>query len=453
MATSEELNEWDRHYLWHAFTQMAEHEPLIVERGEGCFLWDTDGKRYLDGVSSLWCNLHGHNHPQLNAAISGQLAKLAHATTLGMSNPPAIELARRLAQITPGDLEHVFYSCDGSSAVEVALKVCFQYWQQCDAPKPKKKKYLAFGNAYHGDTLGSTAVGGIQHFHEIFGPLLCEVVRVPSPDRRFGTTEEHLGKLGAVLAEQHETIAALVIEPLVQGAAGLLMQGEGYLRGVRELCTRYEVLMIADEIVTGFGRTGKLFACEHENVVPDLMCLGKSLTAGYLPMAATMVTSKVYEAFLGEYHEQRTFYHGHTFGGNPLAAAVALASIDLVEASKMLSEVLPPRIEQFCLRLQRLEQHPEIGRHLGDVRQLGLMAGVDLVADRENNIPYEAHQRVGYQVCKATTEAGVWLRPLGDVVVLIPPPVISEEELDLLFDALTQSLLKICVEIAVQPQA
>ncbi|MEQ8836868.1 MAG: adenosylmethionine--8-amino-7-oxononanoate transaminase [Lacipirellulaceae bacterium] len=450
MPTSEnpspkELHDWDRHYLWHAFTQMAEYEPLIAERGEGCYLFDVNGKRYLDGVSSLWCNLHGHNHPRLNAAITQQVDCLSHATTLGMSNPPAIELAKRLADISPGELEHVFYSCDGASAVEVALKVSYQYWQQCDEPQPQKRKYLAFGNAYHGDTLGSTAVGGIEHFHEIFGPLLCEVVRVPSPDRRYGSASEHLSKLEAVLIEQHETIAALVIEPLMQGAAGLLMQQPGYLRGVRELCTKYGVLMIADEIVTGFGRSGKMFACEHEDVVPDLMCLGKSLTAGYLPMAATLVTPEVYQAFLGEFSEQRTFYHGHTFGGNPLAASVALASLDLIEETKMLAEVLLPRVEQLQQRLERLSKHSEIGPHIGDIRQLGLMAAIELVSDRETMTSYEPNERIGYHVCRVTTQKGVWLRPLGDVVVLMPPPVISEEELDLLFDVLTESLLETCV--------
>lgn len=440
----DQLQDWDRHHLWHAFTQMQEYEPLIAERGEGCFLLDVHGKRYLDGVSSLWCNLHGHNHPRLNAAITDQVARLSHATTLGMSNPPAIELAKRLAEISPGELEHVFYSCDGASAVEVALKVSFQYWQQCDEPRPGKKKYLAFGNAYHGDTLGSTAVGGIQHFHKIFGPLLFEVVRVPSPDRRCGSAGEHLTLLESVLAEQHETIAALVIEPLLQGAAGLLMQPFGYLRGVRELCTKYNVLMIADEIVTGFGRTGKMFACEQEDVVPDLMCLGKSLTAGYLPMAATLVTPEVYLAFLGEFSEQRTFYHGHTFGGNPLAASVALASLDLIKETQMLEEILPPRIEQFKQRLSQLSEHLQIGPHVGDIRQLGLMAGIELVAERNPMTAYDPSDRIGYQVCKKATGKSVWLRPLGDVVVLMPPPVISEEELDLLFDVLTESLLEVC---------
>lgn len=422
---------------------MQEYQPLIAERGEGCFLFDVHGKKYLDGVSSLWCNLHGHNHPRLNAAITQQVASLSHATTLGMSNPPAIELAKRLADISPGELEHVFFSCDGASAVEVALKVSFQYWQQCDDAQPRKKKYLAFGNAYHGDTLGSTAVGGIQHFHEIFGPLLCEVVRVPSPDRRHGSAEEHLARLEKVLAEQHETIAALVIEPLMQGAAGLLMQPSGYLRGVREVCTKFNVLMIADEIVTGFGRTGKMFACEHADVIPDLMCLGKSLTAGYLPMAATLVTPEVYRAFLGDFGEQRTFYHGHTFGGNPLAASVALASLDLIEQTKMLAEVLPPRIEQFKQRLSQLKEHPQIGLHLGDIRQLGLMAGIELVAERDPMTAYDPNDRIGSHICKKATEKGVWLRPLGDVVVLMPPPVISEEELDVLFDVLTESLLEV----------
>jgi adenosylmethionine-8-amino-7-oxononanoate aminotransferase len=263
MPTPAELRDWDLRHVWHAFTQMAEYDPLVIERAEGCWLVDVDGRRYLDGVSSLWCNLHGHRHPRIEAAVTEQFAKLAHATTLGMSNPPAIELAHRLAALAPGNLNHVFYSCDGSSAVEAALKIAFQYWRQCDAPRPAKRTYLAYASAYHGDTLGSTAVGGIARFHALFEPLLFDVVRMPAPDRRHGDAAIHLARLEETLAQRHEELAAIVLEPLVQGAAGMIMQPPGYLRGVRELATKYNVLLIADEIVTGFGRTGRLFACEH----------------------------------------------------------------------------------------------------------------------------------------------------------------------------------------------
>jgi adenosylmethionine-8-amino-7-oxononanoate aminotransferase len=440
MPTPAELRDWDRRHFWHAFTQMAEYEPLVIERAEGCWLVDVDGRRYLDGVSSLWCNLHGHRHPRIEAAIAEQLGKLAHATTLGMSNPPAIELAHRLAELAPGDLNHVFYVCDGSSAVESVLKIAFQYWRQCPSPQPAKKTYLAYASAYHGDTLGSTAVGGIARFHSMFEPLLFDVVRVGAPDRRTGDAALHLATLEAVLREHSDEIAALVIEPLVQGAAGMIMQPPGYLRGVRELTRKYDVLMVADEIVTGFGRTGRMFACEHEGVTPDLLCLGKSITAGYLPMAATLATTEIYNAFLGDYLTGRTFHHGHTYGGNPLAAAAALASLDLLAEERTLEEALPHKAAKLAAVLAPLAHHP----HVGEVRQMGMMAGVELVADRTGGQAFPAAERRGYRVCKRTTASGVWLRPLGDVVVVMPPLSIADAELELLGRVLRESIDAVC---------
>jgi adenosylmethionine-8-amino-7-oxononanoate aminotransferase len=436
MPTSDELRDWDRRHFWHAFTQMAEYEPLVIERAEGCWLVDVDGRRYLDGVSSLWCNLLGHRHPRVEAAIAEQLGRLAHATTLGMSNRSAIELARRLADLAPGELNHVFYSSDGSSAVEAALKIAFQYWRQSKTPRPAKTKYLAFGSAYHGDTLGSTSVGGIERFHDLFKPLLFDVVRLSSPDARDGDAATHLARLEAVLAERHGEIAALVIEPLVQGAAGMILQPPGYLRGVRELTRRYDVLLVADEIVTGFGRTGRLFACQHENVTPDLLCLGKSMTAGYLPMAATIATDEVFEAFLGDYVSGRTFQHGHTFGGNPLAAAAACASLDVLAEERILEESLPRKAKRLAAALDPLRDHP----HVAQVRQLGMMAGVELAADRAAGQPYPGAERRGYRVCRRTTAHGVWLRPLGDVIVVMPPLSIADVELELLGRVLTESI-------------
>lgn len=436
MPTPDELRDWDRRHFWHAFTQMAEYEPLVIERAEGCWLVDVDGRRYLDGVSSLWCNLLGHRHPRIEAAIGAQLAQIAHATTLGMSNVPAIELARRLAELAPGELNHVFYACDGSAAVEAALKIAFQYWRQRHEPKPRKKLYAAYASAYHGDTLGSTAVGGIARFHAMFEPLLFDVVRLAPPDRRTGDAATHLAALEAVLRERHEEIAALLIEPLVQGAAGMVMQPPGYLRGVRELTQKYDVLMIADEIVTGFGRTGKMFACEVEGVTPDLLCLGKSITAGYLPMAAVIATDEIYDAFLGEYTSGRTFHHGHTYGGNPLAAAAACASLDVLDEERVLEEALPRKAAKLAAVLAPLADHP----HVADVRQLGMMAGVELVANRAAGESYPATERRGYRVCKRTTASGVWLRPLGDVVVVMPPLSISDGDLELLGRVLRESI-------------
>jgi adenosylmethionine-8-amino-7-oxononanoate aminotransferase len=436
MPSPAELRDWDRRHYWHAFTQMAEYEPLVIDRAEGCWLIDVDGRRYLDGVSSLWCNLHGHRHPRIDASIAEQLGRLAHATTLGMSNAPSIELSRRLADLAPGELNHVFYACDGSSAVEAALKIAFQYWRQCADPRPGKKTYVAYGSAYHGDTLGSTAVGGIARFHALFEPLLFDVVRLPSPDRRAGDAPAHLARLEAVLRERHEDIAAVVIEPLVQGAAGMILQPADYLQGVRELTRRYRVLMIADEIVTGFGRTGRMFACEHEGVTPDLLCLGKSITAGYLPMSAVIATTEVHDAFLGPYAEGRTFQHGHTYGGNPLAAAAACASLDLLAEERLLEEPFQRKAAKLAEALAPLAEHA----HVGEVRHLGLMAGVELVADRTTGAPYPGDERRGYRVCRRTTAHGVWLRPLGDVVVVMPPLVISDEELALLVRVLRECI-------------
>lgn len=427
---------WDVAHFWHAFTQMAEYEPLIIERGEGVWLIDTEGRRYLDGVSSLWCNLHGHGHPRINAAIAEQLGKLAHATSLGMSNPPAIELAHRLATLAPGDLQHVFYASDGSAAVEVALKTAFQYWRQCDHPQPGKSKFLAYGNAYHGDTLGSASVGGIDRFHALFAPLLFEVIRLPAPDGRRlppgvpaeQAAQHHLDLLENTLRQHCHELAALVIEPLMQGAAGMIMQPPGYLRGVRELTQKYGVLMIADEIVTGFGRTGTLFACQREDVTPDLLCLGKSLSGGYLPMAATLSTPEIYRAFLGTYQQGKMLHNGHTFGGNPLGAAASLASLDLLAEQRIVEEQVPRKAAWLSAALAPLRDHPRVA----DVRQLGMIAGVELAADGPRGVPFAPERRAGWHVCRRATRQGVYLRPLGDVVVVMPPLSIAAEEMALL---------------------
>ena len=443
---SEALAAWDVAHVWHGFTQMAEYEPLVIERAEGCWLTTADGRRLFDGVSSLWCNLHGHRHPAIDAAVREQLDRVAHVTTLGMVAAPAVELSRRLAELAPGDLNHAFYASDGAAAVEAALKMAFQYWRQCDQPQPAKTKYLAYGGAYHGDTLGSTAVGGVAAFHAMFAPLLCDVVRLEAPDRRVPagaapaeSTAYHLGKLEEVLAARHAEIAALVIEPLVQGAAGMVMQPPGYLQGVRELTERYGVLMIADEIVTGFGRTGAMFACQHEGVTPDILCLGKSITAGYLPMAATVATDRVFDAFLGTHAESRTFFHGHTYSGNPLAAAAALASLDLLEQQQMVTELVPRRAEQLAAALAPLADSP----HVAEVRQLGLIAGVEL-QDAGTGKPFPADRRAGHSVCRECTNRGVWLRPLGDVVVVMPALAASADDIAMVARTLADSIDAIC---------
>ena len=459
------LRNWDRTHVWHAFTQMAEYEPLVIEQAEGCVLTDIDGNRYIDGVSSLWCNIHGHRHPKIDAAIRAQLDKVAHVTNLGSSNPTTILLAKRLAEIAPPGLRHVFFSDDGATAVEVAIKMAFQYWRQrpeaekeaekgtvpiCrngpegashqwglspfpSEPRPEKTCYLALGEAYHGDTLGSVSIGGVERFHAMFRPLLFETLRVPAPDSYRtppGIAEGdlcryHLEKLEQVLAQHHQRIAAMVIEPLVQAAAGMIVHPPSYLRGVRELTRKYDVLLVADEVAVGFGRTGKMFACEHEAVAPDLLCLAKGLTGGYLPMAATLASDEIWGAFLGTYAQSKTFYHGHTYGGNPLAAAAALASLEVFEEERTL-EKLPAKIARLGEHLARLARLP----HVGDVRQRGLMAGVELVRDVERKEPYPWEEKRGLRVCDHARSEGVWLRPLGNVIVIMPPLAISLEQID-----------------------
>ncbi len=440
----------DKWHHWHGFTQMQSYEPMLIERAEGCWLYDSQGNRWLDGVSSLWCNLHGHNHPRINAAVIEQLQKVAHVTNIGMGCTTTAKLALRLSEICPGDLNHVFFSSDGASAVEVAIKMALQYWAQCgqsnsvsQAQLLQKTKYLALGSAYHGDTVGTVSVGDIARFHQLFHPLLFKPLRGPCPDSyRFPSglvtddlKDHYVEQFRAVFEQHHHELAALVIEPLVQGAAGLIRHPDGLLRELRQLCDQYQVLLIADEVATGFGRTGRWFACDHEQVVPDILCLGKGLTGGYLPMAATVASDRIFNAFLGEPSESRQFFHGHTYSGNPLAAAAALASIDLFE-SERLFETLPDKIAYLAGKLRPLRTHP----HVGDVRQLGMMVGIELVEHAKKKSSFSADRGIGKEVCRRTTEQGVWLRPLGDVVVLMPPLCIEIAEIDLLVDTLQRVL-------------
>jgi adenosylmethionine-8-amino-7-oxononanoate aminotransferase len=437
--TREELLRWDREIVWHAFTQMGEYEPLVIERAHGCTLVDVDGREYLDGCASVWCNVHGHRHPRLDAAAREQLDKVAHVTSLGSSNPTTIKLAKRLVDLTPHGLNHVFFSDSGATAVEVALKMSLQYWRQRSDSRPKKTTYVALGDAYHGDTLGSVSVGGVARFHAMFEPLLFEVLRAPSPDMYrlpVGVTREnalahYVRGMEDVLAREHERTAAVILEPLVQAAAGMVMHPPGYLAGVRELTWKYDVHLIADEVAVGFGRTGTMFACDQEKVSPDFLCLAKGLTGGYLPVAATLTTTDVWNAFLGTYAESKSFFHGHTYGGNPLGCAVALATLDVFEEEQTLLH-LQPKIARLAEHLQRIATHP----HVGDVRQRGLIAGIELVRDRATREAFPWEEQRGLQVCDWARQQGVHLRPLGSVLVILPPLSVSLTELDRICEAL-----------------
>ncbi len=440
--TRRQLEQWDRDHVWHPFTPMqayAAEPPLIIERADGCFLIDLDGRRYLDSVSSMWCNVHGHRVPELDSALREQVERVAHTTLLGLANVPSIRLARRLVELAPPGLTRVFYSDDGATAVEVALKMAFQYWRQCPTPRPKKTRFLSLGGAYHGDTLGDVSVGDLARFHHLFQPLLFPTLRAPSPYcyrcplglERKTCHIECADVLVDLVRQNAETLAAVVIEPLVQGAAGITTAPDGYLRRVRDATREHGVLLIADEVAVGFGRTGTLFACSQERVTPDFLCLAKGLTGGYLPLAATLTTDAVYEVFLGRPEEGRTFYHGHTYTGNPLGAAVALANINLLDDEVFWSD-LPGKIDRLRTHLQRLADLP----YVGDVRQRGLMAGVELVQDRSTKRPFPQEVRMGACVCRLARERGVLLRPLGDVIVVMPPLAIDLSLLNQLGDVL-----------------
>lgn len=441
------LEEKDKKYLWHPFTQMSDWEKddiLVIESGEGSYLTDTRGGRYLDGVSSLWCNVHGHRVPEIDQAVRAQLDKIAHTTFLGLSNVPAIELAEKLISVSPEGLQRVFYSDSGSEAVEIALKIAFQYWSHCG--QPEKKEFVRLTHAYHGDTLGAVSVGGIDIFHQIFGPLLFKTHAAPAPYvYRWpggGTREEvrdaALAALEAVFKQHHERIAAFVMEPLMQGAAGMIDQPEGYLRRVRELTRQYGILLIFDEVATGFGRTGRMFAAEHEGVAPDILTAAKGLTGGYLPLAVTLVTEEIYRAFCGDYAALKTFFHGHTYTANPLACSAALASLNLFESRGVL-EGLKPKIARVRKRLDGFRSL----KHVGDIRQSGLMAGIELVRDKASKADYALEEKIGIRVIMRAREKGAILRPLGPVIILMPPLGMSETELETLLDITYQAIQEV----------
>jgi adenosylmethionine-8-amino-7-oxononanoate aminotransferase len=413
-------------HVWHPFTQMdgwrGERAPVIVA-AEGEHLVDSEGRRYIDGISSLWCNVHGHRHPRIDAAVRKQLDRVAHSTLLGLSHPGAEELARRLVEIAPADGRHgplsrVFYSDSGSTAVEVALKMAFQYWQQAPDRRPGRTRFVRLENAYHGDTVGSVSVGGIELFHSLYRPLLFDSLEVPAGDA---------AALDKLLANEAAEVAAVILEPLVQGAAGMLIQPPGYLRAVKELCDAHDVFLICDEVATGFGRTGTMFACEQEGVVPDFLCLAKGLSGGYLPMAATLTTDRVYEGFLGRYEDFRTFFHGHTYTGNPLACAAALATLDVFEEEQTL-ELLPLKLDLFQQLLDDLVAPLD---HVVEIRRCGLMCGIQLAPTAP---------RIGHEATLEARARGAIVRPLGDVVVLMPPlsiaPDLLEELVEITSDAI-----------------
>ncbi|HUS46797.1 MAG TPA: adenosylmethionine--8-amino-7-oxononanoate transaminase [Phycisphaerae bacterium] len=439
-ADAGRLAEADKAFVWHPFTAMGQwlaDDPLIVAAADRFELIDTGGRRYIDGFGSLWCNLHGHRVGQIDEAIRRQLDSAAHTTLLGFGSPPSIELATRLVEITPAGLKKVFYSDSGATAVEVALKMAFQYYRNVGQDR---RRFLALRQGYHGDTVGSVSLGGIELFHGVFGPLLFDTTFVdcPNPYRHpagEAAGETVLGQIDEFLGRSPGEYCAVVMEPLIQAAGGMLTHPQGFLASVRELTRRHDVLLIADEVATGFCRTGRLFACEHEGVEPDLMCLGKGLTGGYLPVAATMTTQEIFDAFRGEPHEGRTFYHGHTYTGNALGCAAAVASIDLIFSSGLPAS-LPAKVDYVRRRLGELADHP----HVGDIRQCGLMVGIELVADRGTKRPFDPRRGVGAAVCGRARGHGLIIRPLGDVIVLMPAPAMDAATLERMMSAVVETV-------------
>jgi adenosylmethionine-8-amino-7-oxononanoate transaminase len=441
-AMYEELLERNRRFLWNPFTQMQgylESEPVIVERADGVRLVDVEGRSYYDGNSSMWLNVHGHRKAELDRAIAEQLDRVAHSTLLGQGSVPALELAERLIDIVPPGLGKVFYSDSGAEAVEIALKLAIAYWRR--RGRPEKRVLVSMHNAYHGDTVGAVSVGGIDIFHAEFEPLLFPTRKVtyPHPYRFDGSEEECvaacLAELDLELEARGAETAAVVVEPIVQAAAGMIVSPPGYLRGLAELCRAHEVLLVCDEVAVGFGRTGRMFACDHEDVAPDLMVAGKGITGGYLPLAATFTTDEIYDAFLGEHAELRTFFHGHSYTGNQLACAAALASLDLFERDGILEQVQESG-DTVRRRLATVAELP----HVGEVRQRGLMVGIELVQDRATKEPFDWTLAMGQRVCRRARELGMITRPLGDVVTFVPPLATEESDLDAMLDILVQAV-------------
>jgi len=418
--------------------------PIIITEGKGSMLKDIHGRWYIDGVSSIWVTVHGHGKEEINRAIKEQVDMISHSTLLGLTHPPAIELSEKLVSIAPEGLSRVFYSDNGSTAVEIGLKIAFQYWQHRGIKE--KNKFLSLNHAYHGDTVGAVSVGGIDLFHKIFSPLLFKSYRAPAPycyrcelGKKYPSCRlSCLKKMESIIRKYHEKIAGLIIEPVVQGAGGMIVSPPGYLKGVRRLCKKYRILMIADEVATGFGRTGKMFACEDEDISPDILCLAKGVTGGYLPLAATLTTEKIYKAFLGKYSDLKTFFHGHTYSGNQLACAAAIANLKLFRTEKTLYE-MRNKTDLLKKGLAEMLKFP----HVGDIRQKGFMVGIELVKDKDSREPYILEEKIGIRVCNRAREKGLIIRPLGNVIVLMPPLSISRQELKRLIQITSEAITEV----------
>ncbi|SNR87694.1 adenosylmethionine-8-amino-7-oxononanoate aminotransferase apoenzyme [Anaerovirgula multivorans] len=447
MSRMRDFQEKDLKYIWHPCSQMKDYEtflPIVIKRGEGVFLEDINGKKYLDAVSSWWVNLFGHSNQRINDALYNQANKLEHVIFSNFSHEPAIALAERIINIAPKGLSKVIFGDNGSSAVEIALKLSFQYHQQIG--KIKKTKFVALTGAYHGETIGALSVGGVDLYNKIYKPLLLDVIRPQGPDcfrcpygrNRNNCNAECFEHMEKTVEEQHEEITAIIIEPMVQAAAGMKIYAVKYLKKLRKLCDEYNINLIADEVAVGFGRTGEMFACNHASISPDIMCVSKGLTAGYLPLSLTIMTDKIYDAFYDEYHTMKAFLHSHSYSGNPLGCAVAVETLkifeeeNIIKKNKIKSKLLKEKIEEM------IEDIPCVG----EFRQIGMIGAIELVKDQRTKEGFDWRKRVGYQIYKIAVKKGVLLRPLGNIVYFMPPYVINDHEIDFMLQIARDSILE-----------
>lgn len=426
--------EKDLDFLWHPYTQMKDYEkypPLLIEKAEGIKLFDGEGNYYYDTISSWWCNVHGHNHPKIRAAINEQMSKIDHVMFAGFTHRPAIELAERLNGILPEGLRRVFYSDNGSTAVEIGLKMSFQYWR--NRGESQRTKFVSFDAAYHGDTIGTMSVGGDSVFNEAFRPLLFDSYKVPTPycyrcpcGKDEGSCSlECFGFLEELVEKEGGRISGMIFEPLLLGAGGMIMYPADYLRRAEKLCREYGIHLILDEVATGFGRTGEMFASQKAKVTPDIICISKGLTSGTMPFAATVTTEEIYDGFYDDYSKYKTLYHGHTYTANPIGCAAALACLDIFEEEKTMEGVreLVPVFEE---KLTRFKELP----HAGDVRNVGMVGAVELVKDKGTKEGFDPADRTGFRIYQELLKRKLILRPLGDVLYYFLPLCITEDELD-----------------------
>lgn len=443
-----DLVEKDLKYIWHPCSQMKDYEelpPIIVDRARGIYLYDTEGNRYADVVSSWWCNLLGHCNERVNNAVKTQIDKLEHVIFANLSHKPAITLCEKLSNVVPKGLTKFFFTDNGSSAIEAAMKMSFQYHYQTG--NPQKKKFMALSDAYHGETLGALAVGGESMYSEIYKPILMDIIRIDGPDCyrckygkcRESCSAECFDPVEKAFNDYGEEVCSFIIEPLVQGAAGMKIYPPVYLKKLRECCDNQNVHLIADEIAVGYGRTGKMFACDHAGISPDIMCLSKGLTGGYMPMALAITTDEIYSAFYDDYNKGKAFMHSHTYCGNPLACSAAIEVLNIMEDEKIIEKANKNSIYFNELIKQTLGDY----KFVGDIRNIGLINAIELVKNRETKESFDSKDRIGYQIYKEALKMGVVLRPLGDVIYFNPPLTITREDIDFVVDVCDKSIRKI----------